>query len=320
MTYDLPDPESVTLHKITPQLSRREDFDDWEGVVIKQLQGLKLQNLIDDQIERPKRCDPAAKRWWDLSLRVSSWLSDRLAPPLKNEIVLRGSKVNLADDFMRKCRRQLKAEGHGAMVKATTKFWKTKRTDFDTITEFVTEVKSRYKTTMDLNCGLRPYHALVLLVDQLGTVPALSNFVGRRNDRLALEGVKELSTRFTLEDLLEYSQDAIDEINLKGLDEEGGSSQVAATNQQKGQRQQNQKQQGQERLMNYPPGKKPYWKHAEEWRNHKMQKSANGNCSFCDKPGRGAKSCYHLVVENPSFILEASPGTLVFEREEDPVS
>ncbi|KAJ5509345.1 hypothetical protein N7527_011488 [Penicillium freii] len=58
--YNLPDPATVTLYKITPQLTSSDDFDAWEAMVVKQLRGLQLHNLIDDKVDRPDRDDP---RW-----------------------------------------------------------------------------------------------------------------------------------------------------------------------------------------------------------------------------------------------------------------
>ncbi|CAI7665823.1 unnamed protein product [Penicillium viridicatum] len=69
--YNLPDPATVTLYKITPQLTSGDDFDTWEAMVVKQLRGLQLHNLIDDKVDRPDRNDPYATRWVELSERTS---------------------------------------------------------------------------------------------------------------------------------------------------------------------------------------------------------------------------------------------------------
>ncbi|CAI7584355.1 unnamed protein product [Penicillium viridicatum] len=66
--YNLPDPATVTLYKITPQVTSSDDFDAWEAMVVKQLRGLQLHNLIDDKVDRPDRDDPYATRWVEHTL------------------------------------------------------------------------------------------------------------------------------------------------------------------------------------------------------------------------------------------------------------
>ncbi|KAJ5794258.1 hypothetical protein N7457_000857 [Penicillium paradoxum] len=143
--FDLPDPATITLYKITPQLT----------------------------IEK-NRSDPDARRWLLLSRRVSSWLSRSIDPALNKDIIQSGARVKLADEFMKASRQYIKGKGHGTVVRAVMKLWRTKTTDFDTLSEFVREVKARFKMTVDLGGGLKAYHAVILLVDQLQEVPEIN--------------------------------------------------------------------------------------------------------------------------------------------------
>ncbi|KAJ5971708.1 uncharacterized protein N7479_001626 [Penicillium vulpinum] len=63
---------------------------------------------------------------------------------------MRSGDIRWADTFMRECKRYFKGEGHAAITVAKIKFFRTRRTDFNTIEEFINAVKDRYMAAYDL--------------------------------------------------------------------------------------------------------------------------------------------------------------------------
>lgn len=210
--YDLPDPAIITLYKITPQLTSSDDFDAWEAMVVKQLWGLKLHNLIDDKIERPYRNAENAEPWVDLSERVCSWLSYGLDPALNREISMRSGNIRWADKFMSECKRCFKAKGHAAITTATIKFFRTRRTEFNNIEEFITAVKNRYMTARDLKGHVVPYHMMTIITIELSQIPELKSFIDLKNDRL--EDEADPGSKVSTDDVFKYCQSIIDKVRL----------------------------------------------------------------------------------------------------------
>lgn len=82
----LRDSDSVTLYRIKPQLSSKEDFEAWEKAVQRRLASAKLLNLIDINIEKPMRNTDEAINWMNLSTKVLGGLADSISPALNKEI------------------------------------------------------------------------------------------------------------------------------------------------------------------------------------------------------------------------------------------
>lgn len=206
--YHLPDPKTTTLFPITPPLSHRDDYDAWEAMVVNQLRPLRLRNLIDDKILRPYRNAPNAERWVTLSERVYSWLSYGLDPAVNREINLQSGNIRWADKFMCECKRYFKGEGHIAIAMAIGRFFSTRRSEFNTIEEFITGIQTRFMTARDLNGHVVPYHMMVIITLELSKIPEWKSFIDMKNNELRRN--PDPGSKLAIDDVRAYCREIIE--------------------------------------------------------------------------------------------------------------
>ncbi|KAJ5676313.1 hypothetical protein N7536_012485 [Penicillium majusculum] len=189
--YQLPDPKTIKLFPITPPLSHRDDYDACEAMVVNQLKALRLRNLIDDKILSPYRNTRNVERWITLSERACSWLSYGLDPAVNREINLRSGNIRWADKFMHE-----------------QKFFGTRRSEFNTIEEFITGVQTRFKTARDLNGHVVPYHMMVIIALDLSKIPERESFINMKNNELGRN--PDPGSKLTTDDVRAYYREIIE--------------------------------------------------------------------------------------------------------------
>ncbi|KAJ5836274.1 hypothetical protein N7447_002300 [Penicillium robsamsonii] len=294
----LPEIGSFVLYKIEPPLKEKEDFDTWLDTVTKILQGHNLHRLINKEVEKPDRDSENAEKWMKISMQVRAWLRAGLDPEIAKDITSTGERTTWADDFMQVCKKQLRGEGHGALSAAIIRFVRTKREEFSTTTEFIQAMKTRFVTANDLKASFCAYHAIVLMVAQLYEIPELRGSIEIKNNEL--KSIVDPAMTLTTNDFFKYCQEMIDKIKEIRLDEGLAASGTNRNRQAKSDKK--------DRLMNAPLKGKSIKDHIKEWRNHKVQRSTNGACSYCGTNGHDAKDCYHLVREDRPASWKPKPG------------
>ncbi|KAI3281062.1 hypothetical protein DTO002I6_9976 [Penicillium roqueforti] len=299
----LPAVGSFVLYKMEPLLKEKEDFDNWLGMVTKILESHGLHRLIDKNIERPDRDAANAETWMKLSMQVSTWLRLCIDPDVAKYITSSGKRTKWADDFMHECKLHMRGEGHGALSAAIIRFIGTKRTDFSTTIEFIDALKQRFKTANDLKAAIPPYQAIVIMVNQLQEITELRSSIEIKNNEL--KSIKNPAAEMTIQDFFLYCSEMQDKVKEFNID--GGVS-ASATKAPKGQQNNRQVSSEKTKLTNAPPYGKHARKHVEEWRNHKTQRTANGNCSYCGGQGHDAKDCFYLVADERPQNWKPKPG------------
>ncbi|CAI7574783.1 unnamed protein product [Penicillium glandicola] len=308
----LPTIGSFVLYKLEPLLKEKEDFDNWFSAVSRILEGHGLQRLIDKTILRPTRNSPNAETWMKLSMQVSSWLRICIDPDVAKYITSNGKRTKWADDFMHECKLYMRGEGHGALSAAIVKFIGTKKAEFSTTTEFIEALQQRFKTTNDLKAGIPPYIAIVIMVTQLQEITELRSAIEIKNNEL--KSIKDPSAELTIQDFFLYCSEMKDKIKEFNID--GGVGANATSNKALKQGQQSPIDR-KDKLTNAPPIGKSAWKHVNEWKKHKTQRTATGNCSYCGVHGHDAKDCYHLVADDRPSHWKPKPGLWYWKTKED---
>ncbi|KAJ6118841.1 hypothetical protein N7471_013461 [Penicillium samsonianum] len=310
----LPAIGSFVLYKLEPLLKEKEDFDNWFNAVSRILEGHGLQRLIDKNILRPTRNSPNAETWMKLSMQVSSWLRICIDPDVAKYITSSGKRTKWADDFMHECKLHMRGEGHGALSAAMVKFMGTKKAEFSTTTEFIEALQQRFKTANDLKAGLPPYAAIVIMVTQLQEITKLRSAIEIKNNEL--KSIKDPSAELTIQDFFLYCSEMKDKIKEFGIDGGFGANATATKTPKQGQQQSQSSTEKKDKLTNAPPPGKSAWKHVNEWKKHKTQRTATGNCSYCGGQGHDAKDCYYLVADDRPSNWKPKPGLWYWKTKE----
>ena len=294
----LPEVGSFNLYKLTPPLKERTDFDNWIDQVEKVLRSHKLHNLINTDILQPAVNDPNGEKWHTLSLQVRTWMTSSMDHTLVQEINARGSKIGFADDFLTELKKYIKGEGHGALKAAIRSFKKLSRSQFTTNEEFIYTVKLRYKAICDLNRELPLYYALETMLLELSDIPELSGFIVVKDNEL--NAIEKPAKTITIIDFYRYSTAILDYVKSSNTDSLAlsalkkritnlsGSPPTPATN--------SNTTNNNNTLTNKPPKGVSAEEYIRKWLAHKLERSDNGNCSYCGKRHRVSR-CFYLYPE-----------------------
>ncbi|KAJ5961192.1 uncharacterized protein N7479_008342 [Penicillium vulpinum] len=205
---DLPDQCRFEVFFIEP-LKERENFDVWLEGVEQYLRPLTLHHLLDATIKRPFRDSPNAEKWRQLSQQVRAWLTKKMDAKVLQGIMARGGRVTFADEFMAETRKFMLDEGHDVLSAAILKLIKKTRSEFDSPEEFIAALKSRYKLTSDLKGQVPPYTAVIIMFQELQSIPRLGQHIRFWNNELRL--VKNPAANITCADFLAFTS-AISEV------------------------------------------------------------------------------------------------------------
>jgi hypothetical protein len=268
----LPKIGSFVLYKLEPPLKNKEDFDNWYNGVYKILRGHHLHRLIDKNIERPDTDADNAEDWVTLSIQVTGWLTQCIDPDIANDLINSGERVELADDFMYQLKLYMRGEGYTALSTAMMKLFRTQRTEFTTVSEFIDGVKQRFKAANDLKAKLHPYTALVIMMSELEQIPEMNNGIEIKINEM--KSIKDPATEISMKDYLKICTEMHDKTKALGIDGLGASATKASRNQFSRQSASTSTSTPtsdgrKDKLMNAPPPGKYAKKHVEEWKNHK---------------------------------------------------
>ncbi|KAJ5394909.1 uncharacterized protein N7487_009212 [Penicillium crustosum] len=134
--------------------------------------------------------------------------SSGLDAAVNREINLRTGKITWADEFMHECKRYFRGEGHIAITRATGRFFRTQRSEFNTVEEFITGVQNCFIAARDLNGLMVPYHMMIIITLELSEIPELKSFITMKNSELGRN--PDPGSNLTIDDVLTYCQEIID--------------------------------------------------------------------------------------------------------------
>ncbi|CAI7676479.1 unnamed protein product [Penicillium discolor] len=163
-TTGLPDVDPVVLPKLSPRLEDAEDFDDWYDEVVHILTDHNLHLLIDANLPRPSRSDPARQQWHELSCQVARWLEMSVSNEFYLEIRAHGNDVALKPAMMR--------------------FLNIRRVDFDNTSDFIATLEDNFSVANARGAMFTPYLALCIMLQELSTVLALEAFIDLKEKEL----------------------------------------------------------------------------------------------------------------------------------------
>ncbi|KAJ5264490.1 hypothetical protein N7505_007283 [Penicillium chrysogenum] len=152
------------------------------------------------------------------------------------------------------------------------KLFRTQRTEFTTVSEFIDGVKQRFKAANDLKAKLHPYTALVIMMSELEQIPEMNNGIEIKINEM--KSIKDPATEISMKDYLKICTEMHDKTKALGIDGLGASATKASRNQFSRQSASTSTSTPtsdgrKDKLMNAPPPGKYAKKHVEEWKNHK---------------------------------------------------
>ncbi|KAJ5708775.1 hypothetical protein N7493_010109 [Penicillium malachiteum] len=174
---DLPLSFKLDTTKAHQLLDDKADFGVWLRNITRHLKSLELEKLLDIQVPRPLRDSPHAARWYEFSCKISNWLVINISNELMQQILARGNRVKLADEFIHEATTQFQTPGIYADLAGVEKFISMKPSAYATTKEFVSQflkMMMEYWTTQKIR--IHPYFALCHLLIQLDTVKNKSVF------------------------------------------------------------------------------------------------------------------------------------------------
>lgn len=183
-TTGLPDVDPVVLPKLSPRLEDAEDFDDWYDEVVHILTDHNLHLLIDANLPRPSRSDPARQQWHELSCQVARWLELSVSNEFYLEIRAYGNDVYLADTFMANTKKHFSGKHHRALKPAMMRFLNIRRADFDNTSDFIATLEDNFSVANARGAMFTPYLALCVMLSELSTVLALEAFIDLKEKEL----------------------------------------------------------------------------------------------------------------------------------------
>lgn len=132
---------------------------------------------------------------------------------------------------------------------------------------------------------------------ELMDVPELNSFIVVKDNEL--NAIENPVTRVTVTEFHRYSTAILDYIKSKNIDSNFNYS--AVNNQQLQQLRQSPKpftrpNPSSVRLINVLPRGVTAAQHVEKWREHKLERSNNGNCSYCGSETYGIPTCWYLYL------------------------
>ncbi|KAF4760845.1 hypothetical protein N7455_000865 [Penicillium solitum] len=222
---DLPATGAFELPVIEPALNLDSNFGLWYSQVVQVLKWHNLYRLVDPDQKRPFRDHPNSALWLQLTKQVRAWLGRCIDPDLEQELVVEDNKVEYADEFMRVLKDHMKSSRRGAIKRACFDIWDARLEDLPTIREFVSVLKQRLHSAIDLEANILPYHVLIVILRQLETVPTL--------DAFAMSEIRKLEARAnpvadtTMADFYDACTAILNYVEEKELDPEVATPSVA---------------------------------------------------------------------------------------------
>ncbi|KAJ5329767.1 hypothetical protein N7452_010157 [Penicillium brevicompactum] len=213
---NLPDIAEIQLFRLKLSLSSKDQWENWYTMMKSTLVIHNLHNVIDWTKPEPKPTAANAQRWYNASLEVKSWLLNCVDWELIREVEARGKPIDFAHEFMRELSAMITGEGNVAMQNAFIAVRRCRRNDYTTVTKYLTEMRYRLRTAMDLGVQVTPWMVWVMIFDELSKIPLLNDIlVCYRKDM----NERANSSGLTLMQLSEYITKLKVVIVNQGLDE-----------------------------------------------------------------------------------------------------
>lgn len=274
---ELPDANTITLYKLSMNLTALDGFDAWFRAVQRELSAHGLERLIDITINRPHQTDASAKNWLRLSKMIRGWLATSIADTLLQRIESQGTRVLLADEFMEQAQNVLRGKGFSAVNTAWNRLLTINRANFSTASQYIQELQQRYTETQRLNLTVSPRMLLAILCNSLKEEiqPHVASVFYGIMDTTADDLTAQQFYNYcaTLQNLLPQENDL-------------AIAQAAPRAKKPFIR-------NHLRRKAPPQGVSPE-KNAKNHRENPQQRDANGNCSYCGLRGHDARDCYYL--------------------------
>ncbi|KAJ5354509.1 hypothetical protein N7541_005553 [Penicillium brevicompactum] len=213
--YNLPDITKMQSFGITSFLSPGDQWESWHATITTMLASNRLHNVIDWSKPKPEPRDVNAQRWFDASLKVKAWLLNCVNWELIREVEARGKPIDFAHEFMRELCVVVNGEGNAAMQKAYFAVERCRRNHFKTVTKYLTEMRRRLRTALDLGVPITPWMVWIKILDELSKIPSLdSDLAFYRHDM----NVREIPTDLTLMEVSGYMTTLNRVVVNRGLD------------------------------------------------------------------------------------------------------
>jgi reverse transcriptase-like protein len=203
----------------------------------------------------------------------------------------RNFRCDFADEYIEALKQALDATGYNAARYDCTNFLQLERSQFTTASDFVRALRDAY-AKLAQRITMSPFLVIQKLLygiaeDNHSLVAAKhSTFHERYSNPNSIDSLA----------LFKLFNDILNELRT----DETLLATAAVNNDrvQQNNKNQNQNQSEYLPLKNAPPKTMSPWKWVQEWLNGANQKTPNGLCAFCGRPGHEAKTCAHLSVDH----------------------
>ncbi|CAI7621776.1 unnamed protein product [Penicillium bialowiezense] len=166
--------QASLLPHVKPPLDSFEGFGKWYQAVLSELEDRDLQDLIELEIPRPHRDDANAERWYHLSRRVLTFLTESVDSALTKRILKSESDCIFADEFMAALKNHMLSNGHSTAENSAFDLWEAKQSDYKTTKGFIRAMEMKL-------ARVKPWDAYIVVSRELAQSPGLELAIHRHN-------------------------------------------------------------------------------------------------------------------------------------------
>ncbi|GAQ34195.1 hypothetical protein AtubIFM55763_006991 [Aspergillus tubingensis] len=143
------------------------DFPNWDFQVRQILENVGLQDLVDSDIPHPKLDHKTYTRWRECSKALQSWLTGQISDELLLRFRLTVDKKGFADEAYKVIKMIILEHGIVRCENVVYDLVKKTRADYSTTSQYVEDFKSNYVLAKELQCGLPPFTASLLMLKEI---------------------------------------------------------------------------------------------------------------------------------------------------------
>lgn len=168
----LPKKAKKTRIENIDKLEEDTDFAEWTNTVWNTLRPLRLRNLVNSELPRPKENDPEYDVWEYYSTVVGGWLYTQCSPAIRHRLNMELPEEisdHFADDVMDSIEKIILMSNRYEDVEGLIKkFTLIKLTDYRKPYDFIDDFERQLQHLQCSKVPIPTVYALVILLEQLG--------------------------------------------------------------------------------------------------------------------------------------------------------
>lgn len=158
---------AITFEPMAEYVRGPGGFYIWEKNIRTKLESAGIYHLLDMAYLRPRKTDPNAEKWKEISMATAGWMMAHMSKPICNEIKGKNKSLVFADETFEAVRAYLVSGFCHADLKLWTSFANIRRADYRTTADFVNAALDFQNKLRDAKMAVRPYSVMMAILSEL---------------------------------------------------------------------------------------------------------------------------------------------------------